>query len=548
MKYTIGVDFGTLSARAVIMCASTGQIVSAHTAQYPDAVIDTKLCGNKLPPDYALQNPNDYLYALKAVITGALKKAHLSNADISALCIDFTACTVVAHLSDGTPMCNVDGFESNPHAYVKLWKHHGAKLEAQQLEDAAKSQNAPWLKYYNNTISSESFFAKVLETYRNAPELYKKTDRFSEAGDWLSFMLTGIETHSAAYAGFKAYWSIRDGYPSKEYLNSVEDGFGEIIGTKLTENIVCAGECVGIINKRGAEFSGLAEGTSVATPMIDAHAPLISLGVTTPNTLMMVLGTSGCYIVNDTVRKDIDGICGSSENSVIPNLCTYEAALACFGDQLDWYIKKLVGSKYKDNASAHSDLTKKASQLKIGEAGLVALNWFNGNRCPLSDFNLSGMIMGLTLTTRPEEIYRALLEGAAFSSAIIIENYKKSGIAINNIIAAGGIAQKNPFFVSMLSDVLNIPISVTSSTEGAAHGCAILASVVSGEYKTLDDACKKMSAPIQTTYYPNLQNHKQYVPLLDIYKTLHNYFGVQNPDIMKKLKEYKQNATKMDME
>ncbi len=539
MKYTIGVDFGTLSARAVVL-SMTGEIKSSCTVEYPHAVMDETLGDVSLPPDFALQDPNDYLYALKKVISDALADANISNSDVCALCIDFTACTVLCHLADGTPMCNIDEFKSNPHAYVKLWKHHGAKQEARELERVAKDTNASWLKFYNNTVSSESFFAKALETFKNAPELYNKSERISEAGDWLSFMLTGVDTRSVSFAGFKAFWSADDGYPSKEYLDSVEDGFGDIIGTKLSDNVVFAGECVGKITKQGAQLCGLCEGTLVGTPMIDAHAPLISLGITAPGTLMMVLGTSGCYIVNDTGRREIDGICASSDNSVIPGLCTYEAALACFGDQLDWFIKKLLGNNYKDSASAHADLTKKSEALKIGESGLVALNWFNGNRCPLSDFNLSGMIMGLTLTTRPEEIYRALLEGAVFSTAIIIENYKNAGIPVDNIIATGGIAWKNPHFVGILADVLDIPISVSSSPEGAAHGCAIVASVVAGEFDTFENAAKVLSAPIAKTYYPNPENHKQYMPLYDIYKTLHNHFGVENPKIMSALKKLKQ--------
>ncbi len=548
MKFTIGVDFGTLSARAAVVDLSSGNIVATHTSNYPSGVIDESLCGTPLPPDFALQDPNDYLFALKESITGALDKANIQNTDVVGLCIDFTSCTLVAHLSNGTPVCNISRFKTNPHAYVKLWKHHGAKAEAHDLERVAKSQNAEWLKYYNNTVSSENLFSKILETYRGAPDVFAATDRFSEAGDWLSLMLTGVDTHSSSFAGFKAYWSEELGYPSPNYLNAVENGFGDILGTKVSNNVVGAGKCVGKITESGAKLCGLLSGTPVAPPVIDAHAPLISLGITSPDTLMMVLGTSGCYIVNDKDRKSIYGICGSSQNSIIPDLCTYEAALACFGDQLDWYIKKLVGSNYSDTASAHNDLTEKASNLKIGESGLVALNWFNGNRCPLSDFNLSGTIVGITLTTRPEEIYRALLEGAAFSTAIIIQNFLDSGISIKNIIATGGISHKNPFFVAMLADVLNIPISVSSSSESAAHGCAIMASVVAGEYATLDDACKKLSAPIKTTYYPNPDNHKEYQKLFEIYKTLHNYFGVQNPAIMKQLKEYKLNATKMDME
>ncbi len=549
MKYTIGIDFGTLSARAALLCLDSGKIVSSYTANYPHGVMDNSLpCGTPLPPDFALQHPDDYLFALKESILGALKAANVVNTDVLAVGIDFTSCTILPHLNDGTPLCNLDAFKSDPHAYVKLWKHHGAKKEAEDLERVARERGESWLKFYNNTVSSENYFSKVLETFRNSPSAYNTADRFTEAGDWLSFMLTGVYTHSISFSGFKAFWSKDAGFPSEEYFEAVDPSFKDVVKTKLVPNVVGACECVGTVCESGAVISGLAVGTKVVTPLIDAHVPLISLGITKPQTLMMVLGTSGCYIVNDTDRKELSGICGSSVNSVIPNLCTYEAALACFGDQLDWYIKTILKDNYESSAIAHSTLTEKASQLKIGESGLVALNWFNGNRCPLSNFNLSGAIFGLTLTTRPQEIYRALLEGACFATAIIIKNYKNSGIQINDIVATGGISQKNPFFVGMLADILDIPITVTSSTEAAAHGCAIMASVVAGKYSTLDDACKNLSAPSQKQYLPNFDNHKQYQKLFDLYKNLHNLLGVQQPEIMSSLKEIRQSATKMDME
>ncbi len=541
MQYTIGIDFGTLSARAVVLSLLEKKVVSSCTVDYPHGVMDKTLCdGTPLPPDFALQHPDDYLFALKKTISGALQSAGIKNTDVSAVCIDFTSCTVLAHLEDGTPLCNVDKFKSDPHAYVKLWKHHGAKKEAEQLEHLARECNAPWLKYYNNTVSSECFFAKVLESCRNSPELYDTAYRFSEAGDWLSYLLTGVDSHSVSFAGFKCFWDEKDGYPSAQYLESVEPKFKNIIGTKVSQNVVPVGSCVGTVTDIGAALSGLAVGTKVVCPMIDAHSPMLALGITEPGTLMAVLGTSGCYIVHDTEQKSITGVSGSSVSSVIPDLCTYEAPLACFGDHLAWFTN-LCGQ-------SHKQLTASASQLKIGESGLVALNWFNGNRCPLSDFSLSGLVAGLTLTTKPHEIYRALLEGAVFATAIIIEGYTAAGIEINNIIATGGIAQKNELLMQILADVLNRPIFVSNSAESAAHGDAIYAAYACGAYPTLQSAASALCSPAQKQYIPNPESHKKYLPLFNIYKTLHNHFGVDNADIMHTLKELQQNATKMDME
>jgi len=532
MKYTIGIDFGTLSARAVVMCLSSKKVISSCTAAYPNGVIDTALHGKPLPPDYALQDPNDYLFVLKKVITGVLNDAGICNTDVEAICIDFTSCTVLPHLADGTPLCNIDGFESDPHAYVKLWKHHGAKEEAAELERVALERNEPWLKYYNNTVSSECFFAKILETLRNSPYVYNKAYRFSEAGDWLSLLLTGQESHSASFAGFKSFWNGQ--FPSSEYLDAV--GLKDIIGTKVGDCVAPVGSCVGTVTESGAALSGLVVGTKVAAPVIDAHSPMPALNITESGTLMAVLGTSGCYIIHDTVQKAITGISGSSMSSVIPDICTYEAPLACFGDHLDWFTK-ICGQ-------SHNDLTEKASRLKIGETGLVALNWFSGNRCPLSDFKLSGTILGITLTTKPHEIYRALVEAAVFATAIIIDGYISAGIEINNVVATGGIAKKNEFLVQMLSDVLNRPITVADAVESAAQGDAIYAAVVAGAYQTIHDAAADLGVQMLKSYTPDPDRHSQYMPLLDIYKKLHNHFGIDDKSVMYKLKELQQNATK----
>jgi len=528
MKYVIGIDFGTLSARAVVVDTVSGKVVGEATCNYPHGVMDVALPdGTPLPPDFALQHPDDYLFSLKTSIGEALANAGADAKNVVALGIDFTACTMLAHTLDGTPICSYPEFKSDPHAYVKLWKHHGAKKEAQDLYNIAKQRNEKWLKYCGNQVSSEWLFPKILETYRQSRSVYDKTERFSEAADWLSLMLTGKETHSSAFAGNKAFWNEDDGYPSAEYFEAVESGFGNIIGTKVSPDTSPIATSVGKIDARGAELSGLEVGTVVACPQLDAHMSMLSLDITEPGTLMMILGTSGCYILNHRDQLDVSGICASVKNSVIPGLCTYEAGIASCGDHLDWFVKNCIPETYITEAksrevSIHKYLREKAKKLTVGESGLIALNWFNGNRCPLSDTALSGLVMGMTLTTSPEEIYRALIEGIVFQSAIVLERYTKSGIEIDKIIASGGIAKKDDMFMQILADVLNKPIFVANETQTGAAGGAVYASVAAGIYPDVQTAAKTIRIGADVCYTPDKDNHRRYIQLLEMYRELHD--------------------------
>lgn len=526
MKYTIGIDFGTLSARAVVADPNSGAIVGECTFEYPHGVMDSSIpCGAPLPPAFALQHPDDYLLALKQSISGALASAGLTPDSVCALGIDFTSCTVVAHKADGTPMCRL--FPDDPHAYVKLWKHHGAQREADDLYAAAVSRNEPWLQGCGCQVSSEWLFPKVLETYRRSPELYAATDRFSEGGDWLSLMLTGKESHSAPFAGNKAFYTAQNGYPSPDFFESVERGFGDVVGTKVCPDTVPVASAVGLLDACGAQLSGLPVGTVLCAPQLDAHVSLLSLGITAPGTLMLILGTSGCYVLHHDEQLPISGICASVKDGVIPGLCTYEAGIVSCGDHLDWFVKNCVPEGYTAKAralgvSVHKYLRDKAKKLSVGQSGLVALNWFNGNRCPLSDSDLSGLVVGMTLTTRPEEIYRALIEGVVFQTAIIIDGYKKGGISVNDMIASGGIAQKDDMLMQMLADVTATPIRVANDSQTAALGAAIYAATAAGLYPSVTAAASAMSIGADTVYTPDPERKKQYDKLFAVYKQLHD--------------------------
>ncbi len=541
--YVIGIDYGTLSGRCVLLDSRDGREVAESVLEYRHGVMDRELpCGRKLPAEYALQHPEDYLEVLRVTVPEVLRKGGVTKDEVSGLGIDFTACTMLPINEDGTPLCMLSKFENEPHAYVKLWKHHGAQREADEINALAEKRGEKWLSAYGGKISSEWMFPKILETLHKAPEVYESTYRFIEAADWLSLMLTGRETHSAAFAGYKALWSSEDGYPSNEFWQELDPRLDGIVGTKVSTNIFGADKTAGKISPSGAELCSLSEGTAVSIPQIDAHAAMPSLGIIRDGELMMIIGTSSCHILNSRVGETVKGICGYVRDAVIPGYYTYEAGQSGVGDIFDWFTRSCVPASYTEEAKErgigiHKLLRKKASKLEIGESGLVALDWHSGNRSILMDSSLSGMILGLTLNTRPEEIYRAYIEATAFGAKMILDTFSEGGVKINNIYAAGGIAQKDELMMQIYADVLDRDIHIAASSQAGARGSAIYASVAAGLFPTLESAVQGLSVGTSRTYSPIKENVEAYKKLYDEYLTLYRYFGMGGNDVMRRMKE-----------
>lgn len=538
-KYIIGVDFGTLSARALLVDADTGKEIASVGADYPHAVMDKTLpCGTPLPQGFALQHPGDYLSALSSAVAGVLKEGGVSKDDVKALGFDFTACTVTALDENGVPLCFDKRFENEPHAYVKLWKHNSASDQADRLTQKAIERNEKWIKRMGGKISPEWMFPKILETLENAPNVYENTALFCEAADWMTFSLTGKKAFSASFAGFKAQWDEQNGLPSTEYLESVDK---RLTKQKLPGTFSKINTLAGRLDEKGAEITGLNVGTYVAVPQLDAHASIVGLGVTGTDKLVLILGTSAVHMVLSESSPEIDGICGYCKDSVVQGLTTYESGQICCGDHFDWFVKNCVPERYEIEArekgiGIHALLRQKAQKLRAGESGLVALDWFNGNRSVLSNSNLTGAIIGFTLRTTPEEIYRTLIEATAFGTRVILENYENGGIPVNEIIAGGGIAVKDPMTAQIYADIIGKPIKVGSSAQSAALGCVMYAGCVSGIFNSLDDAAKKCVRQSEKVYTPIPENVSAYNKLYAEYLRLHDLFGRENKDIMKELK------------
>jgi len=541
-KYSLGIDYGTLSARGLLVDLTDGNEVAVSEFVYPHAILQSEFFTEvKLDNNSALQHPQDYLDALQYIVKDILNKTQILPENIVGIGFDFTSCTVLPVTEDGTPLCFLEQYRNNPHAYVKLWKHHSAEKEANEITELAEKEKEQWLSGYGNKVSSEWLFPKLLEIFHKAPEIYDATERFIEAADWLVWKITGTEVHSSCMAGYKGLWNKENGYPKNEFWEKIDEQFGNIIGTKVFENVLPTGTKAGEITAHGSSITGLKEGTAVAVPIIDAHAALPAAGIVDGGKLMLIIGTSTCHIVMSEKQKEVNGICGSVADGIIPGYVAYEAGQACVGDSFDWFMKNCVPEKYMheakiNNKSIFEYMDEKASELKIGENGILVLDWWNGNRTPYADYDLSGLILGLTLKTKPEEIYRGLLESTAFGTKAIVDLYEKNGIEINEIYAAGGISQKNPLLMQIYSDVLGKPVKVTDSTQAGAKGSALFASVAGGHFRSAREAASVVSDGSKKVYMPDLRSTEKYTILYKEYVKLSEYFGLGTNDVMKKIK------------
>ncbi|MBQ8945038.1 MAG: ribulokinase [Clostridia bacterium] len=545
-KYAIGLDYGTLSGRALLVDVSDGREVATSVFEYPHAVMDECLpSGKKLGMDWALQHPQDYIDVLGNTIPAIIKQSGVDPADIIGVGIDFTTCTVLPVLADSTPLCFLPEYNNNPHAYVKLWKHHAAQPYANRLNEIARELNVDWLDTFGGKISSEWLVPKIWQTLEEAPEIYEKADKFIEAADWVVWQLSGKETRNACCAGYKAIWNKKNGYPPKSFFKALDPRLENLVEDKLGP-VTAIGEKAGEITAKMAELTGLKEGTAVAVATADAHVAVPAVGITKEGELLAIMGTSTCHILLGNTEKQVPGMCGVVEDGVMPGLYGYEAGQCCVGDSFQWFIDNCLPESVFTEAkekgvNVHKLLREKCSAKKPGESGLLALDWFNGNRSVLCDIDLTGLILGMTLQTKPEDIYRALIESTAYGTRMIVDTFNENGVTVNTFYAAGGISQKDPMTMQIYSDVLNMPVKIAGTTQCGSLGSAILGAVAAGKanggYDDVYEAAGIMGKVKDTVYYPNPENVEIYNKLYAEYKTLHDYFGRGANDVMKRLKK-----------
>ncbi|MDV2685632.1 ribulokinase [Alkalihalophilus lindianensis] len=547
-KYAIGVDYGTQSGRAVLVSLENGVEIADHVTPYTHGVMDTTLPNKeiKLGYEWALQHPQDYIEVIERSVPRVLEQSSVKPEDVVGIGIDFTACTMLLIDEQGVPLCLKEEHRNDPHSWVKLWKHHAAQKHANEMNTIAQERGEKFLPRYGGKLSSEWMLAKAYQILEEAPHIYEEADKFVEATDWVIMQLSGTLLRNSCTAGYKGQWHKQDGYPNREFLKAVNPKLEDLAETKLRGDVVPLGTCAGGLTKKMAEATGLKEGLPVAVGNVDAHASVPALGVVEEGKMVMAMGTSICHMLLGKKEVEVEGICGVVEDGIIPGLYGYEAGQSAVGDIFGWYVDQGVPKYIYDEAVAngknvHQYLEEKASALKPGESGLLALDWWNGNRSVLVDTELSGMMLGYTLLTKPEEVYRALLEATAFGTRIIVDAFHEKGVAVNELYACGGLPQKNPLLMQIYADVTNRAIKVADSSQTPALGAAMLGAVAAGSenggYDSILEAAKKMGRVKDEAYTPIPENVKKYEKIYQEYLRLHNYFGRGENDVMKRLKQ-----------
>ena len=548
-SYAVGVDFGTESGRAILVDVADGRQLATAVHPYSHGVIDERLPVDGPPvellPDWALQDPDDYPRVFETTVPEVLRQAAVEPSDVIGIGVDFTACTMLPVTADGTPLSALPQFRRRPHAWVKLWKHHAAQPYADRINEVARTMGVDWLDRYGGKISSEWFFAKALQILDEAPDIYGRADRLIEAADWVVWRLTGEETRNLCTAGYKAMWSQRDGFPSREYLGALDPAFADVVDTKMRRELRALGDRAGGLSAEAAAWTGLLPGTAVAVANVDAHVAVPAATVTEPGRMVMIMGTSTCHLVMSQEERQVPGICGYVQDGILPGLFGYEAGQSAVGDHFSWFVEHAVPESYHLEArelgrEIHALLQDKAGRLAVGESGLLALDWWNGNRSVLVDAGVSGVLIGATLATVPEEIYRALVEATAFGTRTIIETFEANDVPIHDIVACGGLAEKSPLIMQIYADVTGRTFRISASDQTPALGSAMHAAVAAGPeaggHATIQDASRSMARLRDVAYEPIPANQAAYEILYREYVRLHDYFGRGENDVMKVLK------------
>jgi L-ribulokinase len=554
-RYTVGVDFGTESGRAVLVDCADGRELATRIYRYRNGVIDERLPAPdddvRLEPEWALQDPEDYVRTLQETVPGLLAETGVDPREVIGVGIDFTSCTMLPTLADGTPLCMVEALRREPHAWVKLWKHHAAQPEADRINEVAAERHEPWLARYGGRYSSEWFFAKALQILDEAPDVYERAERLIEAADWVVWQLTGVETRNECTAGYKALWSKSDGFPADDYFAALDPRFAHVVDEKMSRRLAPLGGRAGGLSEQAAAWTGLLPGTAVAVANVDAHVSAPAATVTEPGSLVAIMGTSTCHIVLGAELAVVEGMCGVVEDGVVPGLYGYEAGQSAVGDIFAWFVETAVPPRYHELARArgldvHELLEAEAAALEPGESGLLALDWWNGNRSILVDADLRGLLVGMTLATRPPEIYRALIEATAFGTRVIADEFERSGVPVDRIVACGGLPERNTLLMQIYADVTGRRIAVAGSKQAPALGAAMFGAVAAGAalggYDSIVDASRRMGRLSDTAYEPDPARRAIYDALYGEYRRLHDLFGRRGDDVMRNLKRIQHDA------
>jgi L-ribulokinase len=528
VSYAVGVDFGTESARSLLLDLDTGEELAVQVVSYPHGVLDRTLpdTDDQLPPDWALQDPDDWVHALSEGVATVAREVPADA--VAGVGVDFTSCTVLPVTADGAPLCTLERLRHRRHAWPKLWKHHAAQPVADRLNEVALERGEEFIERYGGRISSEWYFPKLIELWLEDRDCYDAAYGFIEATDWIVWHMTGAERRQTTTAGYKAMWSPDTGLPPAAYFEAAYPGFDQP-GAKLGDSFLPLGARAGTLRPELADRLGLLASTPVAVGNVDSFASVPGAGVSDPGTFVSVVGTSICDMVVHPEEIRLPGITGVVRDGILPGLYGYEAGQAAVGDMLGWFVR-LLGSD-------HGSLEREAAALRPGETGLVALDWWNGNRTILADADLTGVICGLTLHSAPAHIYRALLESIAFGNRRIVENFVEHGLALSEIVACGGVASSSPLLMQLFADISGLEVRVPDSSEVPARGAALFGAVAGGAFRDIGEAVAAARPQTARTYVPDAAAKVVYDEVYAVYRGLHDLLGREQVELLHGLKD-----------
>ena len=538
-QYVIGIDFGSLSARSIMADIATGRIIAEAVSEYAHGVIYDELSGKKLGPSWALQDPADYLTALTESVRSVMEKAsaaeNVVKEQVLGLSLDFTCCTLMPLKEDLTPLCFLH--PDRPNAWVKLWKHHSAQAQADRACQTAGEMNEPFLARYGGTFSADWAIPKIMETMEQDPDLCREIDLYMEAGEWLTSLLVGKKIKSSSFACFKSCYDIQEGYPSDEYFAALMPDHPEFVQEmhKLTDlPVMRIGQRAGTLTPEYAEKLGLCPGTFVGVPSGDAYASIAGMSATASGDMIMMLGTSSSDLMNSDRFANVSGVDAVIRDGILPGMVTYEAGQYATGDMLGWFTSHMVPAAYAEKArqrgiSLHQYLTERAAAIPADDTKLTVLEWWNGNRSILNDSDLPGVILGLTLTTRPEAIYRAMMEATCFGQKVILDNYEAHQVPVGRIFLCGGIAMSNPFMVQLYADILGRELEVSTISQSSSLGSCMYAACAVGKerggYDSIYEAATHMKCYPTVKVQPDPEKTAVYQKKFERYQALYDFFG-----------------------
>jgi len=546
-KYTLGLDFGTNSVRALVVDVADGREVGTSVFEYERGDAGVWLSND---PNLARQHPADYVKGVEHAARGALEAAGVSADDVVGIGVDATGSTPVPVDGECVPLALGDEYADDVNAMAWLWKDHTALEEADEITRLAAAERPQYLAKCGGAYSCEWFFSKVLHCLRVAPAVFDAAATWVEESDLIPAMLSGVSdpaniVRNVCAAGHKAMYNPAwNGLPDAEFLSGLDPKMGELHSRLYAEAHTIAEKAGGLSAEWAAKL-GLPEGTPVAVGALDAHMGAVGSGIR-PGTLVKILGTSGCDMVVAPLGQkvaDIPGICGIVPESILPGHHGLEAGQAAVGDIFNWWVKVVKPGGGK----THAELTAEAERLAPGESGLLALDWNNGNRNVLADQLVTGLLVGSTLHSSPAEVYRALIEATAFGALTIIKRFEEYGVAVGEVVTGGGIAEKNPMLMQIYADVTGRPWRLAGSAQACALGAAVSGAVAAGAYPDFAAALSKMSRPGDVSYEPRPKPHAVYGELYRLFMQLHDAFGTEEHSggvfsVMKRLIEIRNAA------